>query len=93
MFDKAVANGAKVIAPPRTIKDEHGLVRLATIKTYGDTTHTLVDRSGYQGSFLPGYRSEVFEDPIAKFVPPVTLEAIDHCVGNQDWGEMEDACD
>jgi 4-hydroxyphenylpyruvate dioxygenase len=23
----------------------------------------------------------------------VNLEAIDHCVGNQDWDEMENICD
>lgn len=26
-------------------------------------------------------------------LPPVELEAIDHCVGNQDWDEMESICE
>jgi 4-hydroxyphenylpyruvate dioxygenase len=30
---------------------------MAAIKTYGDTIHTLVERSNYNGPFLPGYES------------------------------------
>ena len=33
----------------------HGVVRLASIATYGDTLHTFVDRSDYKGAYLPGY--------------------------------------
>ena len=40
---------------PHDISDEHGTVRLAAIATYGDTRHTLVDRSRYTGPYLPGY--------------------------------------
>lgn len=92
LFDAAVAAGAKPIAKPRLLQDKSGVVRTATIQTYGDTTHTLVERSSYHGVFLPGYRAETSLDPINKFLPPVTLEAIDHCVGNQDWDEMDDVC-
>ena len=34
--------------------DDGGKVRFATVQTYGDTTHTFVERSGYKGLFLPG---------------------------------------
>jgi 4-hydroxyphenylpyruvate dioxygenase len=69
-------------------------VRLATIRTYGDTTHTLIQKNNYGGIFLPGYRPEsTSADPLQKFLPQVKLEAIDHCVGNQDWDEMESACE
>ena len=57
----------------------------AVIRTYGDTTHTLVDRGRYGGIFMPGYRDVVAEDPVATYLPPIPLEIIDHCVGNQDW--------
>lgn len=94
VYEMAVRNGAQVIASPRTSKDTHGCVRMATIKTYGDTTHTLVERKQYSGVFLPSYRSESGgKDPLSRFLPSVELEAIDHCVGNQDWDEMEDVCD
>ncbi|KAF8470734.1 putative 4-hydroxyphenylpyruvate dioxygenase [Kalaharituber pfeilii] len=26
-------------------------------------------------------------------LPEINLEAVDHCVGNQDWNKMEEACD
>ena len=36
-----------------TVEDEHGKVVLATIATYGDTSHTLVERSNYSGRTCP----------------------------------------
>ena len=39
-----------------TESDEGGTVTFATVKTYGDTTHTLVERGDYKGLFLPGYK-------------------------------------
>lgn len=38
-----------------TEEDGAGKVRFATLQTYGDTVHTLVERRGYNGLFLPGY--------------------------------------
>ncbi|QKX58603.1 uncharacterized protein TRUGW13939_05728 [Talaromyces rugulosus] len=97
VFNAAVRNGAVVVAQPKTVQNEKegGSVRTATIKTYGDTTHTLIERSqSYTGVFLPGYRAETSaaKDPIAALLPEVNLKRIDHCVGNQDWEEMEDVC-
>ena len=46
----AVARGATGLVEPHDVSDEHGTVRLAAIATYGDTRHTLVDRSGYTGA-------------------------------------------
>ena len=40
---------------PHDVTDEHGTVRMAAIAAYGDTRHTLVDRSRYTGPYLPGY--------------------------------------
>jgi 4-hydroxyphenylpyruvate dioxygenase len=94
VFRAAVRNGAQIVTVPRISKDACGHVKMATIKTYGDTTHTLIERKQYSGVFLPGYRSESGgKDPLSRFLPSVGLEAIDHCVGNQDWDEMEDVCD
>jgi 4-hydroxyphenylpyruvate dioxygenase len=36
--------GVKVVREIWTEEDEGGKVRFATIQTYGDTTHTLVER-------------------------------------------------
>jgi 4-hydroxyphenylpyruvate dioxygenase len=94
LYTAAMSSGALSISAPHNITDAHGTVRLATIRTYGDTTHTLIQKSTYSGIFLPGYRAEsTTPDPLSRFLPPVHLSAIDHCVGNQDWDAMESACD
>ncbi|CZR53785.1 probable 4-hydroxyphenylpyruvate dioxygenase [Phialocephala subalpina] len=94
VYRQAVEQGAVSIQPPRTRTDENGSVTTAIIRTYGDTTHTLISRNTYTGIFLPGYKPLATSklDPLQRFLPTVTLEAIDHCVGNQDWGKMEEAC-
>jgi 4-hydroxyphenylpyruvate dioxygenase len=93
VFENAIANGAEVVSEPHIDSCDEGDVISAAIKTYGDTTHTFIQRTTYSGPFLPGYRSCTTLDSANKFLPPVNLEAIDHCVGNQDWDEMNDACD
>ncbi|KAJ9618100.1 hypothetical protein H2203_009281 [Taxawa tesnikishii (nom. ined.)] len=93
LYRAAVAAGAKSVAEPTTISDKQGSIKQATIHTYGDTTHTLIERTNYRGPFLPGYRTETAQDPLNKYLPSITLEAIDHCVGNQDWDEMDAACE
>jgi 4-hydroxyphenylpyruvate dioxygenase len=80
-YREATTRGAEGVAEPHDATDAHGTVRLATIKTYGDTLHTFVARGGYDGPFLPGY--EAASDPAAGNDPehPMLL-AIDHIVGN-----------
>ena len=57
--DRCVAHarrmGAVILVEPHDETDEYGTVRLATLGAYGDTRHTLVDRSAYRGPYLPGY--------------------------------------
>jgi 4-hydroxyphenylpyruvate dioxygenase len=94
VYAAAVQNGAVVVSPPKILKDEAGQVKIATIQTYGDTIHTLVERKAYTGCFFPGFRAEAgSHDPVASLLPGVQLKRIDHCVGNQDWNEMEGACE
>jgi len=92
IYSNAIAQGAASVKAPECIQDENGSVYLATIKTYGDTTHTFVERQTYTGVFLPGYRAVDYEDPIEQFLPKINIDVIDHCVGNQDWYEMDNAC-
>ena len=86
-FDYAVARGARAVAAPQTFEDEHGKVVLATIAAYGDTTHTLVERSNYSGRYLPGY---VPAEPIVAPGPRPLFTEIDHCVGNVELGQMDE---
>lgn len=92
VYAKAVAEGADSVQPPTTTTDkQHGSVRTAVIRTYGDTTHTLISRGRYTGPFLPGFRAA---NPTTATVPlpHVKLARVDHCVGNQGWNEMVSAC-
>ena len=89
VYETAVANGAIARQLPSDARDNNGHVVLAVIKTFGDVTHTLVERSQYRGVFLPGYISVMVKDSVNDCLPKVEFEAIDHCVGNQDWNELQ----
>jgi len=87
-YDEAVKRGAKSVLAPTEEKDDHGHVVIATIRTYGDTLHSFVERKGYTGVFLPGYKAVHIDDPLYKLTPPVGLKFVDHCVGNQPDKQM-----
>nr|CAD7431902.1 unnamed protein product [Timema monikensis] len=89
ILQKAKERGAKILRDIWEESDEDGTVRFAQVQTYGDTTHTFVDRSQYKGSFLPGYHKPLFEDPLTAILPPCKLDFIDHIVGNQPDLGME----
>ncbi|MEA2290354.1 MAG: 4-hydroxyphenylpyruvate dioxygenase [Solirubrobacteraceae bacterium] len=82
---EATARGATSVAEPHELSDEHGTVRLATIRTYGETLHTFVERNGYRGAFLPGYEA-VTRGPEDSGM----LLGIDHIVGNVELGRMNE---
>ena len=83
----AVAHGATGRTEPYELKDEYGTVVLAAIDTYGETRHTLVDRTGYDGPYLPGYSAAqpMVEPPARRY-----FQAVDHCVGNVELGRMDE---
>ena len=84
-FEETTKRGGVPVREPEVLEDEHGTVTVSAIGTYGDTIHTFVDRSAYDGPFLPGY--EAIQDD--HFTPnPVGLKYVDHCVGNVDLGDM-----
>jgi 4-hydroxyphenylpyruvate dioxygenase len=89
-YRHAVAQGAKGLAEPHDLTDEFGTVRVAAIATYGDTRHTLVDRSGYKGVFLPGFvpRAPIVDRGAAQ--PKRFFQAVDHIVGNVELGHMDE---
>jgi 4-hydroxyphenylpyruvate dioxygenase len=83
IFDSAVARGAAVVQAPTETSDEHGSVVVATIKTYGDTLHSFVERKAYRGVFLPGYAAvDGAADPLTRITAPIGLDYVDHVVGN-----------
>lgn len=92
--DRCIAHarrsGATVLVEPHEVSDAGGTVRTAAIAAYGDTRHTLVDRSRYQGGYLPGYlpRSNAVPRPSRRL-----FQAVDHCVGNVELGRMDEWVD
>jgi 4-hydroxyphenylpyruvate dioxygenase len=90
IFQRAVERGGVVVREPWEETDEDGTVRLATVKTYGDTCHTFVDRSKYNGWFMPGFKRINHKDPVLSALPKCDLLRIDHVVGNQPDLEMTD---
>lgn len=94
VYNAAVKRGASIVTPPTVSSDSNGSIVTARIRTYGDTTHTLIQRGEYASDlFFPGYRQITAVDRAAKYLPSVKLSHIDHVVGNQDWDSMEAACD
>jgi 4-hydroxyphenylpyruvate dioxygenase len=94
-YAHALAAGATGLEPPHDLTDSHGTVRVAAIATYGDTRHSLIDRAGYDGPFLPGF---VTRAPIvdrgaaiaAGLQPKRFFQAVDHVVGNVELGKMDE---
>jgi 4-hydroxyphenylpyruvate dioxygenase len=86
----ARAQGARILEEPHDLSDEHGTVRLAAIATYGETRHTLVDRSRYSGPFLPGFVAATTTVQRPADHPKRLFQAIDHCVGNVELGRMDE---
>ncbi|UUI67468.1 4-hydroxyphenylpyruvate dioxygenase [Aeromicrobium duanguangcaii] len=89
---QAREQGATILQEAHDVTDEHGTVRMAAIAAYGDTRHSLVDRSRYSGPYLPGFvarSSTMRRDPDAT---PV-FQALDHVVGNVELGRMDEWVD
>ncbi|MEO9139765.1 MAG: 4-hydroxyphenylpyruvate dioxygenase [Jatrophihabitans sp.] len=88
--DRCIAHartqGATILEEPNDVSDEHGTVRRAAIAIYGETRHTLIDRSRYTGVYLPGYVAKTSTMEQGKRL----FQAVDHCVGNVELGRMDE---
>jgi 4-hydroxyphenylpyruvate dioxygenase len=86
-YELAIARGATGLHTPEIREDEGGKVVVSSIRTYGETRHTFVERKDYSGVFLPGFQ------PREPFVAPPEkryFQAIDHVVGNVELGHMDE---
>lgn len=83
-YQTAIDRGAEMAFEPTSLKDSQGEVKMAAIKTYGETIHTFVQRNDYKGAFMPGFEARKSVFP----VKPVGLKYVDHCVGNVELGGM-----
>lgn len=83
-YRETTTRGAKGVQSPTELRDDNGIVRVASIQGYGQTLFKFVERADYAGKFFPGYKTL----PQDKTVKPVGLAAIDHIVGNVELGKM-----
>jgi 4-hydroxyphenylpyruvate dioxygenase len=83
---QARATGATIVTEPHDESDADGTVRTASIQAYGETVHSLVDRSRYHGAYLPGYIAR----SSAATLPEPAFTALDHVVGNVELGRMDE---
>ncbi len=83
-WEETTKRGAKSYMEPEVIEDKHGKIVRSGIYTYGETVHIFVERSAYDGPFMPGYQpwNPAYQPKEAG------LKYIDHTVGNVGWGEM-----
>jgi 4-hydroxyphenylpyruvate dioxygenase len=86
----ARSRGATVLEEPHDVTDSRGTVRVAAIAAYGETRHSLVDRSRYHGPYLPGYVER--HSPVVRpaGAPKRYFQALDHVVGNVELGRMNE---
>ncbi|MDI1321135.1 MAG: 4-hydroxyphenylpyruvate dioxygenase [Algoriphagus sp.] len=82
---ETTTRGAESEFKPKVVSDQFGEVKMSSIKTYGETIHTFVERKNYKGVFLPGYvpRKSTYT------AESIGLKYVDHCVGNVQLGEMD----
>ena len=87
--EHARSQGATILEEPHDVSDAHGTVRRAAIATYGETRHSLVDRSKYTGPYLPGFEARESTIKRPEGAPKRLFQAVDHCVGNVELGKMD----
>ncbi len=89
-YETTTSRGAVGVQEPVVARTDEGEFETAVIRTYGDTTHTFLNRDRYTGVFAPGYLPL---DP-GRYNPttarPVGLRFIDHIVGNVEEGKMDE---
>lgn len=89
-YDVVCVRGAVGVRPPEALEDEYGTYETATIRAYGDTTHSFINRDRYRGVFAPGYKPLDPERYSPRTFHPAGLLAIDHIVGNVEEGKMDE---
>lgn len=86
-YKEAIKRGATSYSEPKTETNEHGTIKSASIKAYGDVIHSIIERTDYKG-FLPGFvpYETFFTQP--KSTPLQGLKVLDHVVANVELGKM-----
>ncbi len=89
-YEEVVGRGAQPVTPPTLLEDQTGVYEYATIRAYGDTTHSFINRDRYRGVFAPGYRPLDPDRYSPRTFHATGLQAIDHLVANVEEGQMNE---
>jgi 4-hydroxyphenylpyruvate dioxygenase len=86
-FNLALLRGALPVSEPAAIEDNCGQVKTATISSCTGPAHTFIERSGYTGAFLPGFKS------VSAAPPPANtgLLEVDHIAISLPGGKLDEA--
>ncbi len=89
-YKETTRRGATGAVQPTQEEDEYGVWRYSAIRAYGDTIIKFVDRSDYKGTFAPGFKTRIAQDPSGSIGRHTGygLAQIDHMVGNVELGAM-----
>ena len=85
-YESCISRGAKGVEKPFLIQDNDGNYGRSSIKTYGDTIHSFIEDSDYNGVWAPNFKkvkSSKLNDNKS------SLLRIDHVVGNVETGSMD----
>jgi 4-hydroxyphenylpyruvate dioxygenase len=83
-YETAVSRGGVSVEKPTVHEGPDGKYVSASVKSYGDTIHTFVERHSYTGPFAPGFK------PVEKKANGGSgLLIVDHVVGNVETERMD----
>ncbi len=86
-YEFALARGAASEREPATDTDNRGVIHHAAIRAYGETVHTFLDRSSYEGPFAPQFEPTDLLRPVG---PEVGITRLDHVVANVERGHLDE---
>ncbi len=89
-YEEALSRGAEGMQEPDILEDQFGAYEFASIRAYGDTTHTFVNRDRYHGVFMPGFMPIEPDRYGPRKSKPGGLLSVDHMVGNVELGKMNE---
>lgn len=84
-FEVALKRGAKPLLEPTIYENQEELVIQATISAYGDTVHSFIQRTTYDDTFFPTYKT--IKNPLTSL--STGLVAIDHIAISVEQGELD----
>ncbi|KAJ8365538.1 hypothetical protein SKAU_G00143690 [Synaphobranchus kaupii] len=66
--------GCDFLVSPTTVRDDNGIVSYSVVKSIvGNVCHTLIDKTRYEGTFLPGFEKVTKNGPLVELATsPIT---------------------